>query len=132
MKQLVLLFVCIGLLSSCTTNDDLDPLEEKLIGIWKLTEILVDPGDGSGVFEPVNSEKIIEFRKNGVVVSNGMMSSATTESNKPTSLIYSVTESVIFSEGFSSMKFEIVDSFLIINNLCTDPCKSKFVKIQQN
>jgi len=130
MKKGVLLFVLISILSSCNNDDNTNSFETKLVGVWKLAEVLDDPGDGSGTFEKVDSEKTLEFRKDGIVTSNGMISTTSIESNRPSSLRYSVTESVIFSEGFSSMKFELIDSYLVLDGLCVEKCKSKYIKIQ--
>ena len=128
MNKTFLFFLLITFFLSSCNNDD--SVESELIGTWKLVEISVDPGDGSGVFETVISEKLIEFHKDGVVTSNGIITTASIESTTQSSLRYSETESVIFSEGFSSMKFEIIDSFLIIDNLCVETCQSKYIKIQ--
>ncbi len=128
MKKGILFFTLIGFLFSC--NDDDNSSEIELVGTWKLIEVLVGSGDGSGVFETVNSEKILEFQKDGIVTSNGRISAASVEANVSNRLRYSVTESVIFSDGFSSMKFEITDSFLIVDNLCTEPCQSKYAKVR--
>jgi len=41
-----------------------------LIGKWKITEYLADPGDGSGTYQPVKdaAAHIIEFKDNGEFV----------------------------------------------------------------
>ena len=36
-------------------------------------EQLVDPGDGSGIFMPINSNRIFEFFSDGTVTVNGIL-----------------------------------------------------------
>ncbi|WP_452222106.1 hypothetical protein [Lacinutrix salivirga] len=51
--------------------DDQKNFETGLIGNWKLIEVLVDPEDGSGTFQSIESNKTIEFKVNGIVKING-------------------------------------------------------------
>ncbi|NNM18501.1 MAG: hypothetical protein HKP24_08010, partial [Croceitalea sp.] len=45
------------------------------MGTWQLVEILADPGDGSGTYTPVDSNKMIVFDNNGRFSSNGAICS---------------------------------------------------------
>lgn len=126
MKKAILLFIVIGLLFSCNNDDNSEP---ELVGSWQLVEILADPGDGSGKFEKVDSKKILEFNADGIVTSNGSITDISTTTSVPSSLRYSETESVIFSDGFASLPFEIIGSNLIVTHLCIEGCQSKYIKI---
>jgi hypothetical protein len=44
-------------LSACNTENQ----NEGLVSKWHLIEQLMDPGDGSGTFQPVTSDKTISF-----------------------------------------------------------------------
>lgn len=55
MRKILLSIIIILALSCCSTTDD--DKDRELVGEWKLIEILSDPGDGSGTFKTVNSEK---------------------------------------------------------------------------
>ena len=72
MKKQVFLFLALGFLYSCDKDDD-KSTDKGLIGNWKLIEVLADPGDGSGTFAVVESNKIITFQQNGIITSNGTL-----------------------------------------------------------
>lgn len=54
---------------SCEQGDDPERLDKSaLVGTWRLSETLADPGDGSGRWRPVSEEggeKIVEFKQDG-------------------------------------------------------------------
>ena len=56
MRYLILFFAIGASLQACT-EEETDDLRNK----WKLIEVLADPGDGSGTFQPVESDKTISF-----------------------------------------------------------------------
>lgn len=130
MKNVFAFVLLFGFFSSCATDEAPNLNDSKLLGTWQLTEILIDPGDGSGSFEMVQSEKILEFGSDGIVTSNGQINRASIESNMPSSLRFSKKESVIYTEGFASMKFELKDSVLVLNAPCIEACQSKYVKVR--
>lgn len=68
MRIILIIFSTILLVLSCIEQESTD---NNLIGRWRLTEVLLDPGDGSGTFQGVSSDKIIEFHSDGTVTSNG-------------------------------------------------------------
>jgi hypothetical protein len=131
MKKIVFLFSIIGLLSSCNNNDDLSS-NTDLVGEWKLIEVLADPGDGSGTFSAVESNKIIRFHPDGTITSNGSICSMSIEANNPTSGTYSITNSTFNSPDCDNSdydyQFEHKGNILIINYPCIEPCKVKYTK----
>ena len=58
-KNLALLMIIL-IVTSCSKNND-NTSSNLLIGTWKLTELLADPGDGSGTFHMINSNKKLIF-----------------------------------------------------------------------
>ena len=127
-------FVCIGLLFSCVkeSNNDNDS-EKKAIKTWKLIEILADPGDGSGQFEPVNSNRVITFYNDGTFGSNGDICEMTTSSDFPSTGFYDNSNTTIWSpECFNSgldMTYDIEGQLLIINYPCFEPCRAKYIEL---
>ena len=107
--------------------------ETELIGQWKLIEVNADPGDGSGTFESVESDKVVVFLKNGTVTSNGTICHISIESNNPTSGTYSISESTISSSDCVQtefdISFELINSKLILRYPCIEGCQEKFTKI---
>ena len=135
MKTGILYLALITILFSCKSDDENNSSEAELIGTWKLTENYADPGDGSGDFEAVDSEKIIEFFIDGSITSNGSLCSMSIQSEIPSSGTYSNTEFTISSpdcpnNSEMNIKFSLNNSALIISYPCFESCLSKYVKIQ--
>lgn len=131
MKNLPFILFTILLLISC--NSDSSDSEITLIGDWKLVEVLADPGDGSGTFLPVESNKRITFGTNGILTSNGNLCDMSITTDAPTVGMYSSSEFTFTSfdcenAGYS-YAFEQTDNILIITYLCFEPCKAKYIKL---
>ncbi len=121
------LFVCMitGLLSAaCSKN------KAELVGRWRLVEILADPGDGSGRFHPVSSDKILEFYSDGIVKSNGRICNMSVSADSPSSAKYSLIDSTITSPDCTYLPFKItfkqIGDTLIVNYPCIEPCREKY------
>jgi hypothetical protein len=131
MKQVFFLLIFAGFIFSCDRKDE-KTIDSDIVGKWGLIEVLADPGDGSGTFHSVSSNKIIEFRANGTVSSNGSICDMSIEANESSNGTYSLADSTINSSNcsYSPMKitFEIQGSNLIINYPCIEACRAKYVK----
>ena len=75
--QVTLLSLVVLLAVSCNSED------VELVNKWQLIEMLADPGDGSGGFEPVTSNKVIEFWDDGTITSNGSICTMSSSTNAP-------------------------------------------------
>ncbi|WP_417612368.1 hypothetical protein [Owenweeksia hongkongensis] len=127
MKRAALFLLILGTIASCSKDDD-KQTETATGDTYKLIEVLADPGDGSGTFQPVSSNKTIEFKTNGTVVSNGKLCDMSISSNSGTTGTYSFTDSTITSANCSKLPFEITGNHLIIFYPCIEPCQGKFEK----
>jgi len=133
MKNIILLFGLVVLMSSCSNDDSGGDISTDLIGEWQLIEANADPGDGSGTFQPVDSDKVVVFLSNGTVTSNGSICILSIDSNNPTSGTYSLSDSTISSSDCVAdrdVEFEIVNSNLIMRYPCIEACEEKFTKIK--
>lgn len=128
MKKAALFFVVLGVITSCSKSKD-KQTEVATGDTYKLIEILADPGDGSGTFQAVSSNKTIELKTNGTVVSNGELCQMSTSSNSATAGTYSFSDSTITSANCSNLPFEITGEHLIIFYPCIEPCQGKFKKM---
>lgn len=132
MKRLLIIILVLGAIASCKKTDE--NKNTDLIGKWKMTEVLMDPGDGSGTFHSVSSNKYIEFRADGTVFSNGSLVSNSTETAEADSGRYSLVDSTftsyrIFIDLPLTMHFACEGSVLTISYPCIEPCGAKFRKM---
>lgn len=97
-------------------------------GKWKLVETYSDPGDGSGSFQSVNSNKTFEFFKNGTLISNGEICSLETSSQNPSTTNYSVRCKTIVCQNNFHMSFSLEEGNLLVHFPCIEGCTFKFVK----
>ncbi len=128
----------IGFVFSCYNDNNNYPVqtpsETTLEGTWKLIQVLNDPGNGSGEFYDVDSEKTITFFEDGTITSNGSICQTSTASDTPTEGTYSISQRIIdsadcyISEDIA-IRFTIIDSNLIMSYPCIEPCQSRFIKI---
>ena len=104
----------------------------ELTGKWKLIETLVDPGDGSGTFSQVESEKIVEFHSDGKIASNGSLCGVSTEINFPSEGTFSLADSTINIEGCGNFPFKTTfkhrGKLLFIHYPCDEACIEKYTK----
>ena len=126
MKVSFAILVIISFLTSCKKND-----RDSLTGTWLLKEVLMDPGNGSGVFTAVSSDKNLVFNTNGNVNSNGVICDMSIESNTSTAGSYSEIDSTIISTTCPNLilKYEVSGDTLILIYPCFEPCKAKYIKV---
>jgi len=134
MKKTILFLYIIGILTSCSNNNNDNPESSKLIGKWKLVEQLADPGDGSGVFVSVVSNKTIEFFDDGTVVSNGTLCDMNLNTGEETMGEYFATENYIKPNNDCiipdfKISFELENTNLLLWFRCIEGCGQKFVRM---
>ena len=134
-KRIILKGISILLFASiiaCDKNSDDEKSGNNIIGKWRLIEVLADPGDGSGTYQPVISDKYIEFHSDKTITSNGALCDMTIGSNNSSSGTYSLADSTItpLGCGIPSLEygFTIKNSILFINYPCIEPCGAKYIK----
>lgn len=138
-----LLVVLLVIISSCT-SDDSKPIDETgLIGKWKLIEQLADPGDVSGTFQPISSQRVIEFFSEGTVSVNGDLCFMTSEVRETVTGTYMKTSDnnsdtqyygEIIPNSCSSRSAKVYFDLPVSGNLilwyqCIEGCGQKFAKI---
>ena len=126
MKISFAIIVILSLFTSCKKNK-----RNSLTGTWELKEVLMDPGNGSGVFSAVSSDKNLVFHTNGNVNSNGIICDMSIESNTSTSGTYSEIDSTIISATCQNLiiKYEVSGDTLILIYPCIEACKAKYNRV---
>jgi hypothetical protein len=126
MKISFAILVILSLFTSCKKNK-----RDSLTGTWELKEVLMDPGNGSGVFTTVGSDKNLVFHTNGNINSNGIICDMSIESNSSTSGTYSAIDSTIISSTCQNLiiKYEVSGDTLILIYPCFEACKAKYTRV---
>lgn len=112
---------------SCTGEDEI-----SIIGKWKLVERLVDPGDGSGRYKKINTDRTVEFFEDGRVLFNQSICDADFVNGDTESGIYTENQTVIIPDCFEGnvfYRYSIQGSCLILSPSCFEGCGDKYVRI---
>lgn len=119
---------------SCNNNDDeTGSAAVSLIGNWKLRQIRIDSGDGSGNFQSVSSNKTVTFNADGTVHAFGSLCAVTVNAFSPAEGTYDETDSTIIAMDCPELPshYAIEDNKLIISYpFCDGICQEKFVKVE--
>jgi hypothetical protein len=67
MKKYFSLLVLLNFVISCSKESSPKSESPDILGAWKVTEILIDSGDGSGTFEPYPEDWTLYFNTDGYV-----------------------------------------------------------------
>jgi len=125
-------FLVVTLLLLGCSSDDLD--SSNVVGKWKLVQTLVDPGDGSGRFSDVESNKTLAFLNNGTFISeNGVVCFMSDEEKTSSTGTFSSEEKKIYPNSCDSfariaLEYTFDNGFLVINYPCIERCAEKYRK----
>lgn len=119
MKLSFLRIVALSLVLLCCRDKDDDNV--SIIGTWKLSAQLIDPGDGSGRYQYVDSDKTITFYTNGTYASNGSFCNLNSDSDQSTTGVYIYTNTdknlkPTCSIEVEKIKLNIEYNYLIMSN----------------
>ena len=134
MKRITIVLMTFLFVISCSSDDDNNTtIEPGLIGNWKLVAVYSDPGDGSGDFVPVSSDKTIQFNANTIINSNANLCVLFSDVGEPSSGTYSEADESFTITNCDIMPvtgyYELGNSNLIISYLCIEPCQEKYEKV---
>ncbi|MEP5611003.1 MAG: hypothetical protein ABJP45_02075, partial [Cyclobacteriaceae bacterium] len=133
-KSILILAGLITIVSSCD-EDTVDP--SSLLGTWKLSEVLADPGDGSGTFQPTDDNYTMTFLSEGRLwMDQGLFCTPSLKLFHQGNGSYDTSRNVITSEECATVdttpeySYELNSSDeLIVYLPCIEPCANKFIKI---
>ena len=126
MKKVLLTATVITILVACSktkTNSSTPTTSNPQV--YLLREVLADPGNGSGTFVPVSSNRTISLYADGTIKSNGDLCSFSPNANTPSSGMYSYADSTITMSG-CTLHFTQTANQIIINYFCIEPCMAKY------
>lgn len=130
MKKNIIFLMLICLFVSCN-SDDQEKSATGLIGTWKLTEISADPGDGSGTFKAVQSNKTIEFKSNGRIVTNTSLCDPYSDEIKSSGSFSLANNSITTNcqnPNIATIYFELKNDYLLLHYLSNEGYSQKFIR----
>ena len=98
-------FLAVILLLFGCSSDDVD--SSNIVGKWKLVQVLADPGDGSGTFVNIESNKTITFLSDNTFSSNEYLCSFSSLAPQTTEGAFSADKQEIYPnscESFAEVK----------------------------
>jgi hypothetical protein len=123
------MLIITGVVIACKKSSD-SANNGKITGKWKLTEYYMDPGDGSGTWQPAsnfNNNQTIEFKPNGIVVTNTSLLTTYDRYYIGTdSFLYMIRTS--FSDTVR-MGFQISQNKLAIYPMCIEGCGFRYKRL---
>lgn len=130
MKNFLFLALTFCFVASCMDDDDNRP---ALDSSWELAFAYTDPGDGSGDFEPVTSDAVLDLFSDGRWTSNSDLCSFGTEAGTSSEGDYSTTDGTLTVDdcatiGGSPLRFAIRGDTLDLNYLCIEPCVHRYLR----
>ncbi len=136
MRYLSLCIILFLALNSCKKTDDscIDPVivhGTGLKGNWQLTEFLLDPGDGSGKFQTITSNRRIEIKAGNAWSSNGNVCSMYADDNTQSAGAFNEADQTfsVSSCAAANIKYKLEGSFLILSYSCFEPCAAKYARV---
>jgi hypothetical protein len=132
MKKIFFAVFSFFLLYSCTSSTEEVALDQTEVGTWQLIEILLNPGDNSGTFQPVVSAKTVTFDANGTISCRGNLCDLSTNSVTQTTGTYSRINRSIRTSNCNQLQltYEITANELIINYPFIETCKAKYIRVE--
>ncbi len=142
MTRLLFILTTVLALAACTKKENFpaplpSPTEEApeangIVGTWLLTEQLFDPGDGSGTFQPVSSNRYIKLLTNGSYETNSSLCDMVATTTNITTGTYNTTDQT-FNVGNcwnASLPLRYMQSGneLILMYPCIEPCQLKYIR----
>lgn len=133
MKILTLLAISCLLLAFSSCQKECDR-KKGIVGKWKLIEEVYDPGDGSGTFQSIESDKTIKFCQDGTFEANGEVCFMGTESGSTHTGTYDTSTNTISPDNCISMMpmsigYSVSGNRLIISYPCNCGCQQKYKRV---
>jgi hypothetical protein len=120
-------------LLACSNDDKTKRIEIELLGTWKLSEVYSDPGDGSGDFTSIDSEKTLTFLSSGTINSNADLCFMFSEIGDSSTGTFFETDMIISVSGCDmippTLFFEITGSNFVLSYACIEACQEKYEKL---
>ena len=124
-----------AMMTACNDESAEDVSTNTLVGTWKLTEVLADPGDGSGTYQPVESSQVIIIYGDYTFISTQRLCNGLYQGNPQNTGWVDVENALFwidncdFGPGSSTIGFAQVRDELYLYFACIEPCGQKYERL---
>ncbi|WP_420460943.1 hypothetical protein [Neolewinella sp.] len=125
------LLLVLPLLAGCDKDE---PTPDSILGTWKLREVYVDPGDGSGTFQPTDYARTITFFPDSTYTTDQTICNI---GNHPAdgggSGVYSPGRQLIFPTTCrinAEYPYDIAGRQLTVTYFCIEGCAERYTKVR--
>jgi hypothetical protein len=126
MKKVFLFAALMCSVTACKKNIQVD--NSSIVGKWKLSEYLADPGDGSGTWQPADPlhPGYLEFKKDGTlsISPNNIYNSDHYQLISDSTMIF-----IRGSENFP-MRYHFSKTLLTLYPPCIEACGERYIAVQ--
>ncbi len=118
------------LLTHCAPTPD--PATRALTGTWVLTEQLADIGDGSGTYQPVDSDRKLVFQADGTVTSNFNFCNPIDGGTRLRSAKWSLEDGQLQPDCRADrpLPFRLEEGVLTLTPFCIEACGERYAKVE--
>jgi hypothetical protein len=122
----------------CSSDDEKIEAEQSIIGTWKLIEVYLDPGDGSGNWSSVENGYTYNFLANGQFTSTRFSECSTGNYVIDSNQLTLVFDCDGFTTGIEEPEGTFIENYTFESNtiilvpnyiLCIEGCGWKFEKV---
>ena len=123
-----LLLAFAALFTACEDDEDpIPPADSR----WQLDAVLSDPGDGSGRFQSVDSDRTITLLSDGSYIAEGDICSFSEDGRPNTMGSYDIEGGTITPDdcvtiGGTPISLSVTADSLFIDYLCFEPCRHRY------
>ena len=119
------------LLAGCDKDE---PTPDSILGTWKLTEVYVDPGNGSGTFQPTDYARTITFFPDSTYTTDlTICRFGGNVADEGGSGVYFPEERLIFPTTCrinAEYPYEVAGRRLTVTYSCIEGCAERYVKVR--
>ena len=116
---------------SCTKEEPATPGEP--LSTWKLTEVYIDPGDGSGTFVPAGYNREISLYGDSTYRASARLCGIDNVRGRAIRGTYSPSQNILFSPTCdlqTEYDYTLTDLEMVVFFFCDEGCAERYVRVR--
>ena len=103
------------------------------LSTWKLTEVYIDPGDGSGTFVPADYEREISLYGDSTYRASAQLCGINNVRGRAIRGTYSPSQNILFSPNCNMQTeydYTLTDLEMVVSFFCDEGCAERYVRVR--